>query len=300
MTTSSNTAFMQRIRNAIPNLLTLGNLACGLVAIVLLMDHEIGYLPYKVIGVLMVAAMAFDFADGFVARALKSTSLLGKELDSLSDLVSFGVLPGLMVYVMLKIMLQMAWATDIYIGGDQNLTASQIDALLNPWWLSALPYIGLLIPLFSAYRLAKFNIDTRQSYGFLGLPTPANALFFLSIFLICMESLNADQSLVPRRYYGNPVVQFVGLEAQNDLFFWLFNPIVLAALTLVFSILLVTEIPLLAMKFKDYTWKGNWPRYVLILISVTLLAILWFRAIPLIIVLYFLFSFIDTRIHKKA
>ena len=81
---------------------------------------------------------------------------------------------------------------------------------------------------------------------------------------------------------------------------WLYNPWVLAALTLIFSILLVTEIPLLAMKFKDYTWKGNWPRYVLILISVTLLAILWFRAIPLIIVLYFLFSFIDTRIHKKA
>lgn len=248
----------------------------------------------------MVGAMAFDFLDGFAARALKATSPIGKELDSLSDLVSFGVLPGLMVYVMLKMLLQMAWATDIYIG---NLSASQIDAIMHPWWLTAFPFIGLFIPLFSAFRLAKFNVDTRQSYGFLGLPTPANALFFLSIFLVFGLDggtvTYVSRDYLPSRlgYYGE--ISAIG-QLMNPMLKWLHDPFVLAALTLIFSILLITEIPLLAMKFKDYTWKGNWPRYVLILISVTLLAILWFRAIPLIIVLYFLFSFIDTRLHKKA
>ena len=291
MTTSSNTAFMQRIRNTIPNLLTLGNLACGLVAIVLLMDRDMfREVPYVTIGLLMVGAMVFDFADGFVARALKSTSAIGKELDSLSDLVSFGVLPGLMVYTILKV--EVLEASLPHAMGWNTLT-------LNAW-AAILPYCGLLIPLFSAYRLAKFNVDTRQSYGFLGLPTPANALFFLSIFLMFMDRIYTPQATVPRRYYSHSDFHFTGFEVDMDPFSLLYNPWVLAALTLIFSILLVTEIPLLAMKFKDYTWKGNWPRYVLILISVTLLAILWFRAIPLIIVLYFLFSFIDTRIHKKA
>ncbi|MBK9449176.1 MAG: CDP-alcohol phosphatidyltransferase family protein [Bacteroidetes bacterium] len=285
---------MQRIRNAIPNLLTLGNLACGLVAIVLLMDRDmLREVPYATIGLLMVGAMAFDFADGFVARALKSTSAVGKELDSLSDLVSFGVLPGLMVYTILKV--EVLVASLPHAKGWTTLT-------LNAW-AAILPYCGLLIPLFSAYRLAKFNVDTRQSYGFLGLPTPANALFFLSIFLVFgldsrgVGSYYFSEDWTSRGYFehASAVVQMTLPILQ-----WLYNPWVLAALTLIFSILLVTEIPLLAMKFKDYTWKGNWPRYVLILISVTLLAILWFRAIPLIIVLYFLFSFIDTRIHKKA
>jgi CDP-diacylglycerol--serine O-phosphatidyltransferase len=289
---------MQRIRNTIPNLLTLGNLACGLVAIVLLMDHHLGPPPYQIIGWLMLGAMVFDFFDGFVARALKVTSPIGKELDSLSDLVSFGVLPGLMVYFVLEV--------------QMNILLSETDATIDgihfthvPVWMKLLPYFGLIIPLFSAWRLAKFNVDTRQSYGFLGLPTPANALFFLSIFLICLQDINLE-SLFAKRYYtyeslAHSVYDISWMDAfLLNPFQWLYNPWVLAGLTLIFSILLVTEIPLLAMKFKDYTWKGNWPRYVLILISVTLLAILWFRAIPLIIVLYFLFSFIDTRIHKKA
>lgn len=286
------------IRNAIPNLLTLGNLACGLVAIVLLMDHHLAPPPYKLIGWLMLGAMVFDFFDGFVARALKVTSPMGKELDSLSDLVSFGVLPGMMMYFVLEL--------------QMNLLLSETDPTIDgirfehiPIWMKLIPYMGLVIPLFSAWRLAKFNIDTRQSYGFLGLPTPANALFFLSIFLICLQDINLE-SLYAKRYYTYESlssslngVSWLDAFLLNP-FQWLYNPWVVIAFTLIFSILLITEIPLLAMKFKDYTWKGNWPRYVLILISVTLLAILWFRAIPLIIILYFILSFIDTRLHKKA
>lgn len=287
---------MERVRNFIPNMLTLGNLACGLVGIVLLLDPDNVTIPYQAIGLLMVGAMAFDFADGFVARAMKATSPIGKELDSLSDLVSFGVLPGLMVYVILKVQVQTP-LSDIYIGGDgPPPSPDEIDAILHPWWSSALPYIGLLIPLFSAYRLAKFNVDTRQSYGFLGLPTPANALFFLSIFLMFVERIQATD-LVPRRYYSYYHATNL-IPFGSDPFNWLHQPFVLIGLTLLFSVLLVTEIPLLAMKFKDYSFRNNWPRYVLILVSITLLAIFWFRAIPLIIVCYFIFSFIDTRLHK--
>ncbi len=290
---------MQQIRNAIPNLLTLGNLACGLVAIVLLMDSTLEVKFFEIIGWLMVGAMAFDFADGFVARALKATSPIGKELDSLSDLVSFGVLPGLMVYTILR--------KDV-LGAALKSPAFHIETLWGApdltFWQIALPFVGLMIPLFSAYRLAKFNTDTRQSYGFLGLPTPANALFFLSVFLIfgidggqhASNAMSSDDQPSPWHAASHSWVAQIAYPTLH----WLHHPFILAALTLLFSILLITEIPLLAMKFKDYTWKGNWPRYVLILISVTLLAILWYRAIPLIIILYFILSFIDTRLHKKA
>lgn len=283
---------MQRIRNLIPNLLTLGNLACGLVGIVWLLQVGDDLPPsFAPVGWLMLAAMAFDFLDGFVARALKATSPIGKELDSLSDLVSFGVLPGLMVYSMLR------W--QLYPPGIlREAHAAPWFMTLGGFWVEWLPYLGLVIPLFSAYRLAKFNVDTRQSYGFLGLATPANALFFLSIFLIFGEGrevyvafLSLDQ---PSPNFGSPVQSVFSADLLN----WLHHPFVLIGLTLLFSVLLVTEIPLLAMKFKDYSFRNNWPRYVLILVSITLLAIFWIKAIPLVIVCYFIFSFIDTRLQK--
>lgn len=281
---------MQRVRNAIPNLLTLGNLACGLVAIVLLLDGPLDTAEAKIIGWLMAGAMLCDFADGFAARALKATSPIGKELDSLSDLVSFGVLPGLMVYSMLKTEIDGAARIDLHEGWHSTVL---------PWYDVVFPFIGLVIPLLSALRLAKFNVDTRQSYGFLGLPTPANALFFLSIFLVFWVDADGLPTAMYNRMGEFEFRHTIEATAYTALR-WLHNPWVLASLALLFSILLVTEIPLLAMKFKDYAWKGNWPRYVLILISVALLAILWFRAIPLIILLYFILSFIDTRIHKKV
>jgi CDP-diacylglycerol---serine O-phosphatidyltransferase len=274
----------------IPNLLTLGNLACGLVAIVLLMEGNNFPHQAATIGWLMMGAMLLDFFDGFVARALKATSPIGKELDSLSDVVSFGVLPGLMVYTILK----------IEIGAGAKLSPVEgWHTTITPWYDVAFPFIGLVIPLLSALRLAKFNVDTRQSYGFLGLPTPANALFFLSIFLIFW----LDGNGLPTTMYNHlGDFEFANSIASigYPILRWLHNPWVLASLAVFFSILLVTEIPLLAMKFKDYTLKNNWPRYLLIVLSITLLAVLWFRAIPLIIVLYFLLSFIDTLTHKKA
>jgi CDP-diacylglycerol---serine O-phosphatidyltransferase len=299
MNTYSKTIYMSVVRNLIPNLLTLGNLVCGLVAIVLLMDPPShGEIPFASIGWLMACAMVFDFFDGFVAKALKATSPLGKELDSLSDLVSFGVLPGFMVYVLLKREMLVEYVSDAEngIAGPWGFQHSL------PAWKLMVAGIGLIIPLFSAYRLAKFNIDTRQSHGFLGLPTPANALFFLSIFLVYgVDSMGLGSAYFIPDWISRGNFEHSALVVQTTLPLtrFLYDPWILGGLSIVFSLLLVTEIPLLAMKFKDYAWKGNWPRYVLILISVPLLAILWFRAIPLIIVLYFLLSFIDTRLRKS-
>jgi CDP-diacylglycerol--serine O-phosphatidyltransferase len=263
----------------VANGLTLANLAFGLIAMVVLFEHQGGKVHWWVAG-LMAASFLCDFLDGFAARALRTSSPIGKELDSLADLASFGILPGMLVYHVLKTQLTAGW------GHGAGHLPGFAHALPSDWvWI--FPLIGLVIPLFSALRLAKFNVDTRQSFGFLGLPTPANALFFLSIFLAHGE-------------------QSAAWKAESDEFSmfptpieWLFHPMVLPILVLVFSILLVTEIPLLAMKFKEYSWKGNWPRYALLLISVTLLALWWYKAAPLIIVLYFLFSFIDSKIHAS-
>jgi CDP-diacylglycerol---serine O-phosphatidyltransferase len=276
------------VRNMIPNMLTLGNLACGMVAIVVLMEGSFKVQAFNMIGLLMVGAMVCDFLDGFVARALKATSAIGKELDSLCDVVSFGVVPGLMVYQMLAIQMR----SDVWINISSH---SPRHIAPDPTsWQSIFPYIGLIIPLFSAVRLAKFNVDTRQSYGFLGLPTPANAFFFLSIFLIFgIDGMHANIPSWVMEPGNMGAAVYPALQ-------WLHHPFVLAGLSILFSILLVTEIPLLALKFKDYTLKNNWPRYVLMVLSVILLAVLWFRAVPLIIVLYFVLSFIDRFISQKT
>lgn len=278
---------MLRIKQSIPNLITLGNLACGIMAVITMLQGNLVSGDAACVGWWMVGAMACDFLDGFAARALKASSPIGKELDSLSDMVSFGVVPGIMVYTVLR---QVVLYKFVPIGEE--------GAPL-PWHLAALPYIGLVIPLFSALRLAKFNVDTRQSYGFLGFPTPANTLFFLSVFLIFWLDYPHEGPSDPNRdYLLTPSAMLA--QQGKALLALLYHPVGLPLLAIGFSCLLVTEIPLLAMKFKDYRWKGNWPRYVLILVSVPLLAVLWYRAIPLIIALYFLFSFIDTRIHQNT
>lgn len=242
------------IRNQIPNLLTLGNLACGAAAILAALHAP---LPFgedapMTVAILMGIAMLCDFLDGFVARALKVDSEMGKQLDSLADMVTFGVLPGVLVYSMLSF---------------QNNSAS---------WV---PLIGLLIPVFSAYRLAKFNLDTRQSDGFRGFPTPANAFLFLSIYLMFFWD-----------YVPN----------QNGSYIFISEHLFLIGLTLVFSVLLVTDWPLLALKFKSFGVKDNLTRYILMGISLILLLTLTYKAIPLVIVSYFALSFVDHIFLKKA
>jgi CDP-diacylglycerol---serine O-phosphatidyltransferase len=261
---------MQQIKAAIPNLLTLANLGCGAVAIILVLDYKATTYDTVWIAVMMVTAMLCDFLDGFVARLLGVSSPLGKELDSLADMVTFGLLPGLLVYAMLRSQYDFFFP----ITDFSDLTSPR------PIIERIIPFAGLLIPLFSALRLAKFNIDTRQSDKFLGLATPANAFFWLSVFLL--YKLEPPGMAHVRDYHWS----WLWLS-------WLNTPPALLVLTVVSSLLLVTEFPLIAFKFKTKGLAANWPKFLFLGISVLLLAALQYRAGPPILVLYFVFSMID-------
>ena len=249
----------------LPNILTLGNLLCGVMAcIVILYSND-----YYFVFLLAAVALLFDFFDGFLARMLNVSGELGKQLDSLADAVTFGVLPGMVMFV--------------FLGGDDlDVMRSQADWVLSnevtgfkmPMRWEQL--IALVIPIFSIVRLAKFNIDTRQSDSFIGLPTPANAMFWMAIPLIDFQK--------------------IGYEWPDG---------VLMGLILVFSLLLVSEIPLFSLKFKSFEWKKNQLRYVFLLACAAILfsmAIIWdnfFAAFPIIIILYLILSVVHTQLKKK-
>jgi CDP-diacylglycerol--serine O-phosphatidyltransferase len=177
----------------------------------------------------------FDFLDGFAARALKAASPIGRELDSLADMVSFGVLPSIVMFYMLRSATDSSW----------------------------IPFIAFLLAVFSALRLAKFNIDERQRDGFIGVPTPANALLITGL------------PLVPASLVGGS---------------W--NMLVLVAITFICSWLMVSPLPLLALKFKSLGWKDNQLRFTLLAASVLLIALLGQAAIVLVIIIYVILSLI--------
>lgn len=224
------------IKKHIPNTLTCANLICGCIGIVAVFNGNLLLAPY-----LIWLAAIFDFFDGFAARLLKVSSPIGGELDSLADNVTFGLLPASIVYAML-----------------------QGHAL--PEWV---PYLAFVIAVFSALRLAKFNVDTRQAEHFIGLPTPANALFFSSFPLIL------EYSSLPLDFINEP---------------WF-----LLSTAFIFSFLLVAELPLFALKFKSFKWQDNKVKYIFLIVSVALLIIFRFVAIPLIIILYILVSLFNRR-----
>ncbi|RNI26306.1 CDP-alcohol phosphatidyltransferase family protein [Rufibacter latericius] len=229
------------MKKHIPNFITCLNLLCGCLALVAVFQQELitaaGWI---------VAAAALDFMDGMVARVLNTYSEIGKQLDSLADMVSFGVVPG-------AAMVQMI-AQAIETGGYDL-----------PGFL---PYSGFLITIFSCIRLAKFNIDTRQISSFIGVPTPACTLFIMSLPLILA---NDDFGL-------SPIIM---------------NPFVLLAITVLFSYLLIAELPLFALKFKNASWKGNEVRFIFMGLSILFLAILNFTAVPLNLAIYIILSFFN-------
>ncbi len=212
----------------LPNSLTAANLLCGCLGIVAIVQN----IPVPV-AYFVWAACVFDFFDGFAARLLKVSSPIGKELDSLADMVSFGVLPALMLF-------------QLIVGkGAHDL----------------LPYTALMVAVFSALRLAKFNVDERQSDSFIGLPTPANALFITALpFLPEGVSVFVSQG-------------------------W-----TMAAIAVIFSLLLVAPLPLFALKFKHFGWQGNQVRYIFVLLSGALIVV-WGAAAPVpVIIIYLLLS----------
>jgi CDP-diacylglycerol--serine O-phosphatidyltransferase len=228
------------LKAQLPNFITLLNLLSGVVGILWVLEGQLLYGAYFVI-----LSAGFDFLDGFAARLLKVQSDMGKELDSLADVVSFGVLPGILLY---------------------SLTKAQTDS-------QVLPYLTLIIPMLSAYRLAKFNLDTRQSDRFIGLPTPANALLL---------------STLPH------------LVAQwPELAPWVTSPIALVVIAWATSILLVSELPLIALKFKNSSFADNTYRYTLLCLGAFCFAWLQLAGIPLIIIAYLLLSGVEQLLLKK-
>jgi len=233
------------MKKHIPNSVTCLNLFSGCLGIVFAFQGNLIWASYAI-----VIAAVFDFFDGMLARLLKAYSDIGKELDSLADMVSFGVLPSVIIYQLFALSPQ----TDFGLA-----------------WLS---FSAFIIAIFSALRLAKFNIDTRQSENFIGLPTPANALLIASFPLIIVES---------NTYFAG----------------FILNQWFLAIFSLVMSMLLVAEVPLISLKFKSLKFKENLLRYVLIISSVLLLLFLKFEAVPAIIIIYFLISLIQFRTGDK-
>ena len=235
----------------IPNLLTLGNLFCGTVAAIFAVQGN-----FEATAILVVLGIVFDFFDGFAARLLKVTGELGKQLDSLADIVTSGVVPGIVMFNLIQYSL---YPNDI----NFNSEYVEYDYFYN------LKFIGLLLTLGACYRLAKFNIDTRQTSSFIGLPTPAMSLFVVSLPII--------------QQYSD--FEFVQTLLNNNYF--------LIGVTILLTYLMNAELPLFSLKFTDYSFTNNKIKYIFLLISVGLLIGLQFLAVPLIIVLYVVVSVFD-------
>lgn len=256
---------MLKIKQNIPNAITCGNLLCGCLAIVQAMNGHLVNAAY-----LVGIAAVLDFFDGFAARLLKVSSPIGKDLDSLADMVTFGVVPGIVMFKMFRAAQLFSHALD--------LPHPEISNESYPFTMA---YLAFLIPVFSAIRLARFNHDTRQTNSFIGLPTPANAIFICSLPLL----LNMGPS-------------FEINEFNAVLTSYIINTTTLAVLTLVLSVLLIAELPLFALKFKSFKWKGNEIRYVFLGISIALLLVFKLVGIPIVIIIYILTSVVNNIIKQ--
>lgn len=282
---------------SIPNILTGFNLLSGIISILFLFS---GRLEWAVLAIFIGAF--FDFLDGLVARLLKKQGELGKQLDSLADMVTFGVAPGLLVFVLLilsgglEITLSMGggvadfWQEgtmansvhywiNTYLNDLMNNDINQYPPLFKGWYL-ILPFVALFIPFMSLFRLAKFNIDTRQSDHFIGLPTPANSIFFASFALMLWDGFGTNDWRL--------VLSLTLIKDQ-----------VLMTFIVLFSVLLVAEMKLFSLKFKTFDFKSNRIRYLFVIGSVVLFSILFVWAIPIIIILYIITSFVMSRLENS-
>lgn len=257
----------------IPNLFTAGNLLSGILAIILAFSGRLELACY-----LIYFAAVLDFFDGFLARLLNQKSELGKQLDSLADMVTFGVAPGILVFILLIIQTTELTSTiGLTFSEHAGLSIyTFLQAINSGQWdlINPICFAGLIIPFFSLFRLAKFNIDTRQTESFIGLPTPANTLFFTSF------------PLLMAKYYGTE---------ENAVLDFLLTPWVLVVITLIMSILLIVELPLFSLKFKQYKWRGNEMKFIFLASCVILIPLLLAWSIPIIVTLYLILSVIENN-----
>ena len=252
------------IKKQIPNLFTLSNLLSGIIAIIMALSDKLVEAAFFVF-----LGIFFDFFDGFFARKFNVSGELGKQLDSLADMVTSGVVPGLVMFQLILFSTKQQWFMEL---SYTNMMSWQDHSDTYYYFI---PFIGLLIPLASAYRLANFNIDERQTSSFIGLPTPALAIFILSLPLI--------------------------LNYSNHQFFinLIHNKYILIGITLLGSYLLNAEMPLFSLKFNNYSWASNKVKYIFLLFTIMLLIVLKTVAIPLVIILYVSLSIIDNSLDKK-
>lgn len=232
---------MREMMKQIPNTVTLMNLFCGCLGIIYVLEGRYMY----VLG-FIAAALVLDYTDGLLAKLLNARSELGRELDSLADAVTFGVLPGTILYVLIE----QAIARPFY---DPNESIIRLE------------HAGYLFSLFAALRLAKFNIDTRQSENFLGLATPAATIFVAGLLAVKMK-------------------------AYEPFSVYLQNEFLLIGITLVLAVLMITEIPMFSLKLKSFRWKGNEVRYIFLLLVIPLIVLLKWASFSAIIILYIMLS----------
>jgi CDP-diacylglycerol--serine O-phosphatidyltransferase len=240
----------------IPNLITVLNISAGFIALIFAMDGNIITASW-----LILAAMVFDFLDGFTARMLKAYSDMGRELDSLGDLVSFGVAPALLIIKLIAPVID------------------GIEAETEGFWLSLAKisvFIPVLMPVCAALRLAKFNTDPTQSKSFKGLPTPANAIGVISLVIVS-------------EYTSLPVLKSLSGSLPA-----------LVAYSLILSLLMVTRIPLLSLKFSNLKFKGNEGRYILISLILMSFIILGLNSAILIIPVYIMVSLVNKPVFESA
>lgn len=241
----------------IPNIITLLNLLSGSIAVIFAVQGSLA-----MAAIFVALGIFFDFFDGLAARLLNVKSELGLQLDSLADMITSGVVPGIVMFQLFRKALP----------ADSNPPEDwEVGQDLLEWNIPVFALFGLLVTLASGYRLAKFNIDERQTDSFIGLPTPANALLILSLPLILI------------------------FQPQPELVAIILNPWFLVGLTLFSSFMLNAEIPLFALKFSTWGFAENKIRYLFLLLCVILIIFLHFAAIPLIIVSYVILSLFNRK-----
>ena len=268
----------------IPNLFTAANLLSGVFAIIFTLMGRIDIAPF-----LIYLGAIFDFLDGFIARKLNQAGELGKQLDSLADMITFGLAPGIFMMVVIIISL-----TDL---GSETLCdnfSSFVNFEITNWKnavfynipnsmdtpLKYTPFFALFIPFMSMFRLAKFNIDKRQSESFIGLNTPTNTIFFTTFPLILMTEFDKN-------------------GYKSDWLNFIIQPGLLITLIGCISILLISEIPMFSLKFKKFKWNGNQIRYTFLISSAISIIFLLVWSIPIIVLLYVILSSIENKLNKK-
>ncbi len=246
------------MKNQIPNSISILSLILSCWAIVLIFENKFDIAAYLLIG-----SCVCDFLDGFTARALKVNNPIGKEIDSLIDMVAFGVAPGMLLYQFTKSL--------------QETHPVQIITDY-PWLL----YLAVLIPIFSAIRLAKFNIDTRQTSSFIGLAVPAHASFYIFCVLLYI-------------YPDLPKI----IDVNNIVFPIVSNPLIMLTFGVLLSLMLIAEVPMFSLKVKNLKWSENKLPLTFLFLWLILLIFTNIVAMPTIIIIYILWSIIANFKNKS-